>query len=104
MLLFQDTRESILMSCTFIQKLQPRKKSSLTLKKTVIYDNFRPSGETWRGKWQGNEIAAKILALRECTPRISRDFNEEYPKLRYESLIETDSKNNFYFLSESSPT
>ena len=40
-------------------------------------------GETWRGKWQGNEIAAKILALRECTPRISRDFNEEYPKLRY---------------------
>lgn len=40
------------------------------------------SGETWRGKWQGNEIAAKILALRECTPRISRDFNEEYPKLR----------------------
>ena len=43
---------------------------------------YRPSGETWRGKWQGNEIAAKILALRECTPRISRDFNEEYPKLR----------------------
>ena len=42
----------------------------------------RPSGETWRGKWQGNEIAAKILALRECTARISRDFNEEYPKLR----------------------
>jgi len=41
-----------------------------------------PSGETWRGKWQGNEIAAKILQLRECTPRISRDFNEEYPKLR----------------------
>ena len=39
-------------------------------------------GETWRGKWQGNEIAAKILSLRECTPRISRDFNEEYPKLR----------------------
>ena len=30
---------------------------------------------------QGNEIAAKILALRECTPRISRDFNEEYPKV-----------------------
>ena len=40
------------------------------------------SGETWQGKWQGNEIAAKILALRECTPRISRDFNDEYPKLR----------------------
>ena len=41
------------------------------------------TGETWRGKWQGNEIAAKILAVRECTPRISRDFNNEYPKLRY---------------------
>ena len=105
MLLFQDTRESILMSCTFIQKLQPRKKSALTLKKTVIYYNFRPSGETWRGKWQGNEIAAKILALRECTPRISRDFNEEYPKLRYESLIPKLIPNLlFSFSSESSPT
>jgi len=41
-----------------------------------------PTGETWHGKWQGNEIAAKILAVRECTPRISRDFNDEYPKLR----------------------
>lgn len=40
------------------------------------------TGETWRGKWQGNEIAAKILAVRECTARIARDFNEEYPKLR----------------------
>ena len=40
------------------------------------------AGETWQGKWQGNEIAAKVLALRECTPRISRDFNDEYPKLR----------------------
>jgi hypothetical protein len=41
------------------------------------------TGETWRGKWQGNEIAAKILAVREGTPRISRDFNNEYPKLRW---------------------
>ena len=40
------------------------------------------TGETWRGKWQGNEIVAKILKIRECTPRIARDFNEEYPKLR----------------------
>jgi integrin-linked kinase len=45
-------------------------------------DGSSPTGETWRGKWQGNEIAAKILGVRECTPRISRDFNEEYPKLR----------------------
>ena len=45
-------------------------------------NNFDITGETWHGKWQGNEIAAKILAVRECTPRISRDFNDEYPKLR----------------------
>ena len=55
---------------------------SLFKKIFYVENNSRPSGETWRGKWQGNEIAAKILALRECTPRISRDFNEEYPKLR----------------------
>lgn len=42
-----------------------------------------PSGEMWRGKWQGNEIVAKILALRECSPRVCRDFNEEFPRLRY---------------------
>ncbi|XP_059488512.1 integrin-linked protein kinase [Neocloeon triangulifer] len=41
-----------------------------------------PSGETWKGRWQKNDIVAKILAVRECTPRISRDFNEEFPKLR----------------------
>lgn len=41
-----------------------------------------PSGELWRGKWQGNEIVAKILSLRECSQRICRDFNEEFPKLR----------------------
>lgn len=41
-----------------------------------------PSGETWRGRWQKNDIVAKILAVRDCTPRISRDFNEEFPKLR----------------------
>ncbi|KYM89686.1 Integrin-linked protein kinase [Atta colombica] len=41
-----------------------------------------PSGETWRGRWQNNDIVAKILNVRECTTRISRDFNEEFPKLR----------------------
>lgn len=45
-----------------------------------------PSGDTWRGKWQKNDVVAKILALRECTPRISRDFNEEFPKLRFIKL------------------
>ncbi|KAJ0178500.1 hypothetical protein K1T71_006323 [Dendrolimus kikuchii] len=41
-----------------------------------------PSGETWRGRWQKIDIVAKILAVRECTPRVQRDFNEEFPKLR----------------------
>lgn len=41
-----------------------------------------PSGETWRGRWQKNDIVAKILAVRECTPRVQRDFSEEFPKLR----------------------
>ncbi|KRZ17426.1 Integrin-linked protein kinase, partial [Trichinella zimbabwensis] len=36
----------------------------------------------WRGTWQGNEIVARILNLREVTPRKSRDFQEEYPRLR----------------------
>jgi len=40
------------------------------------------SGELWRGQWQGNDIVAKILNLRECTIRMSRDFKEEYPRLR----------------------
>nr|CAG4651746.1 EOG090X04G6 [Triops cancriformis] len=41
-----------------------------------------PSGESWKGKWQGIDIVAKILNVRECTARVSRDFNEEFPRLR----------------------
>ncbi|VDL70010.1 unnamed protein product [Nippostrongylus brasiliensis] len=40
------------------------------------------SGELWRGKWQGNDIVARILAIQEVTPRISRDFQTEFPALR----------------------
>ncbi|KAK5971931.1 Integrin-linked protein kinase [Trichostrongylus colubriformis] len=40
------------------------------------------SGELWRGKWQGNDIVARILAVQEVTPRISRDFQTEFPALR----------------------
>ncbi|XP_062608206.1 integrin-linked protein kinase-like isoform X3 [Saccostrea cucullata] len=40
------------------------------------------SGEVWRGQWQKNDIVAKILSLRECTVRNSRDFQEEFPRLR----------------------
>ena len=40
------------------------------------------SGDVWKGVWQGNEIVAKILRLAECTLRDSRDFKEEFPRLR----------------------
>lgn len=40
------------------------------------------SGQTWKGIWQGSEIVAKKLKLRECTVRMSRDFQEEFPRLR----------------------
>lgn len=40
------------------------------------------AGETYRGHWEGNEIVAKILSIRECTLRMSRDFQEEIPRLR----------------------
>ncbi|GFY49398.1 integrin-linked protein kinase homolog pat-4 [Trichonephila inaurata madagascariensis] len=43
---------------------------------------LRPSGETWRGIWQRNDIFAKILNVREVTPRVIRDFIDEYPRLR----------------------
>lgn len=41
-----------------------------------------PSGETWRGRWQKNDIIAKILKIRDSNARVQRDFNEEFPKLR----------------------
>ncbi|XP_064636791.1 integrin-linked protein kinase-like isoform X2 [Lineus longissimus] len=40
------------------------------------------SGELWRGTWQGNDIAAKILTVRRLTIRDTRDFAEEFPRLR----------------------
>lgn len=40
----------------------------------------------WRGSWQNSDIVAKILNVRECTVRISRDFKEEYPRLRWNSI------------------
>ncbi|XP_063701496.1 integrin-linked protein kinase [Culicoides brevitarsis] len=51
----------------------------LTLQRKLA---ISPSGESWRGRWQNNDIVAKILNVRDCTARASRDFNEEFPKLR----------------------
>lgn len=42
----------------------------------------KPSGDSYRAIWQKNNVVAKILNIRNCTNRISRDFNEEFPKLR----------------------
>lgn len=42
--------------------------------------------KVWRGQWQKNDIVAKILSLRECTVRNSRDFQEEFPRLRFVSF------------------
>ncbi|XP_064209256.1 integrin-linked protein kinase-like [Anguilla rostrata] len=47
---------------------------------TKINENH--SGELWQGRWQGTEIVVKVLKVRDWTTRKSRDFNEEYPKLR----------------------
>ncbi|XP_023030339.1 integrin linked kinase [Leptinotarsa decemlineata] len=40
------------------------------------------SGITYIGRWQKNDVVGKILKIRDVTQRISRDFNEEFPKLR----------------------
>lgn len=40
------------------------------------------SGETWKGRWGQTEILAKILSVRNITSRISREFHDEYLRLR----------------------
>ncbi|XP_064000171.1 integrin-linked protein kinase isoform X1 [Pogoniulus pusillus] len=44
--------------------------------------NENQSGELWRGRWQGTEVAIKVLKVRDWSTRKSRDFSEEYPRLR----------------------
>lgn len=38
--------------------------------------------QVWKGKWNDIDISAKKLAIRIVNKRISRDFSEEYSKLR----------------------
>ncbi|KXJ17437.1 Integrin-linked protein kinase [Exaiptasia diaphana] len=40
------------------------------------------TGEVWRGKWNDINIVAKKLAIKFVNKRISRNFSEEYSKLR----------------------
>uniref|UniRef100_A0AAY4AD86 Scaffold protein ILK n=1 Tax=Denticeps clupeoides TaxID=299321 RepID=A0AAY4AD86_9TELE len=51
--------------------------------------NENQSGELWQGRWQANEIVVKVLHIRDWTTRKSRDFNEEYPKLRCFVLLQS---------------
>lgn len=41
-----------------------------------------PLPQLWRGRWQGTEVAIKVLKVRDWSTRKSRDFSEEYPRLR----------------------
>lgn len=40
------------------------------------------TGEVWKGKWNDIHIIGKKLAIKIVNKRISRDFSEEYSKLR----------------------
>ena len=37
----------------------------------------------WKGKWNDIHIVGKKLAIKIVNKRISRDFSEEYSKLRF---------------------
>jgi integrin-linked kinase len=52
---------------------------SLALSKPIAQSH---SGVLYRGKWQGNDIVARVLGVPTVTPRISRDFQSEFPSLR----------------------
>lgn len=52
---------------------------SLALTKPIAQSH---SGTLYRGKWQGNDIVARVLNVNDVTPRISRDFQSEFPSLR----------------------
>lgn len=52
---------------------------SLALSKPIAQSH---SGTLYRGKWQSNEIVARVLNIPDVTQRISRDFQTEFPALR----------------------
>lgn len=39
--------------------------------------------QVWKGKWNDINIVGKKLAIKMVNKRISRDFSEEYSKLRF---------------------
>ena len=42
-----------------------------------------PTGEVWRGKWQGNEIAAKVRMHDSLTSEINCSERQLYKKFQY---------------------
>ncbi|CAD5214956.1 unnamed protein product [Bursaphelenchus okinawaensis] len=52
---------------------------SLAFQKPIAQSH---SGTLYRGKWQDNDIVARVLNIPEVTARISRDFSTEFPSLR----------------------
>ncbi|XP_071951690.1 scaffold protein ILK-like [Antedon mediterranea] len=44
--------------------------------------NDSAAGTMYRALWQGTAVMAKMLKVRNCTSRITRDFALEYPRLR----------------------
>jgi len=52
---------------------------SLALQKPIGQSH---SGTLYRGRWQGNDVVARVLNVAEVTSRISRDFATEFPALR----------------------
>lgn len=72
---------------------------SLALNKPIAQSH---SGTLYRGKWQGNDIVARVLNIPEVTVRISRDFQTEFPNLRFvfHFKIFFRKKNKVYIFSE----
>lgn len=59
---------------------------SLALTKPIAQSH---SGTLYRGKWQSNDIVARVLNIPNVTQRISRDFSTEFPSLRLLNIITT---------------
>ena len=45
--------------------------------------------QTVRGRWEDNDIVAKFLNVRELTKRVTRDFIEEFSRLRLLCVCKT---------------
>lgn len=52
---------------------------SLALQKPIAQSH---SDTLYRGRWQSNDVVARVLNIPEVTQRISRDFAMEFPALR----------------------